>query len=347
MSYSTARTVKPSARAWDSVRPTMQTCGSVKMTWGAPRSSAVSRSAGRSSGRPLARAAITSPHTRAWYLPMWVSRLRPLTSPTAYSQPPGTPVARMLASTSIGPSAARPTVSRPMSPTSAWRPAADQDLVGLDPRAVVGCGRSPGRPGPGARHGRPSSPMRTSMPDSLQRFGQQLAGERLDPLEQAVAGRPAWSSPGRRGRAAPGTSRSRRARRRSRPAARAPAGRWSPPGSSTGVPPVARARRESTDRCRSPARRRAVRAAPGCRRPAPSPQPATARPAALGHGRTSPGHSRSSPPGGRRRSGTRTRRGAPAPRPRRSGQRSSSPGIRLTSAASSIGHSSDLLGMHP
>ncbi len=30
-----------------------------------------------------ARATMTSPHTRAWYLPMWVSRARPLTSPAA------------------------------------------------------------------------------------------------------------------------------------------------------------------------------------------------------------------------------------------------------------------------
>ena len=39
-------------------------------------------------GRPSARAAMTAPQTRPWYLPMWVSSARPLMSPTAYSQSP-------------------------------------------------------------------------------------------------------------------------------------------------------------------------------------------------------------------------------------------------------------------
>ena len=83
MSTSTTRICRPSDLAVASVSPAEATSGSVKTTCGAPRWSAQAAMPGPSVGAPAARAAMTSPATRPWYLPMWVSRLRPLTSPTA------------------------------------------------------------------------------------------------------------------------------------------------------------------------------------------------------------------------------------------------------------------------
>src|ERR1019366_2773585 len=85
----TTRTSMPRSRACASLGPTAHTCGSVNVT--------------RVTKSRLARSraslpAITSPAIRAWYLPMCVSSASPLQSPTAYNQPPATPVARSVSS---------------------------------------------------------------------------------------------------------------------------------------------------------------------------------------------------------------------------------------------------------
>ena len=64
----------PASRAWSSVLPTAATWGSVKVTRGEPIPSATA-----STSRPSRFSAAT----QAWYLPMWVKRARPLTSPIA------------------------------------------------------------------------------------------------------------------------------------------------------------------------------------------------------------------------------------------------------------------------
>src|SRR6266496_888518 len=117
----TERTGWPWARAWSSVGPTWQTCGSVKTTCGTQRWSATARNAYPSAGRPAALAAITSAQIRAWYLPMWVSRFRPVTSPQAYSQPP---CACRWSSTSTYLPGVSPTESSPRSAVVGLRPSA-------------------------------------------------------------------------------------------------------------------------------------------------------------------------------------------------------------------------------
>ena len=91
MSYSTVSTSIPASLACFSVDPTEATCGSVKVTCGTLPASAMSVNRDPVGGRPSARAAMTAPQIRAWYLPMWVSSARPVMSPTAYSHSPGTP----------------------------------------------------------------------------------------------------------------------------------------------------------------------------------------------------------------------------------------------------------------
>ena len=71
---STAPASIPASRAWSSVLPTAATWGSVKVTRGEPMPSATA-----STSRPSRFSAAT----QAWYLPMWVKRARPLTSPIA------------------------------------------------------------------------------------------------------------------------------------------------------------------------------------------------------------------------------------------------------------------------
>ena len=74
VSMSTARTSSPFSSAWATVRPTAATWGSVKMTRGEP---ALSQVAATSLPRMWSAAILP------WYLPMWVSSARPLTSPIA------------------------------------------------------------------------------------------------------------------------------------------------------------------------------------------------------------------------------------------------------------------------
>src|SRR5207253_11246625 len=71
-----------------SVSPTAATSGSVKITWGTAPWSALAawgvHGAGPpDSARPVARATIASPPTRAWYFPMCVRSARWFTSPAA------------------------------------------------------------------------------------------------------------------------------------------------------------------------------------------------------------------------------------------------------------------------
>ena len=94
MSWATVRVRSPRSAAAAPVSPTEATSGSVNITCGTIASSASARYDGSS---PRDRATIASPHTRAWYLPWWVSSTRPFTSPAACSH--GTPSTRMLSST--------------------------------------------------------------------------------------------------------------------------------------------------------------------------------------------------------------------------------------------------------
>ncbi len=74
------RHVESAARAARSVMPADPTSGSVNVTCGLPRcpSAEPGTPLPAPSTRPsVARAAITSPAIRAWYLPMWVSSARP------------------------------------------------------------------------------------------------------------------------------------------------------------------------------------------------------------------------------------------------------------------------------
>ena len=74
---------------------------------------------------------------RAWYLPMWVSRARPLQSPTAYSQPPSTPVARSWSSTSTNLPGSSPTVLEPEVVGARAPAGGDEQLVADELGAVV------------------------------------------------------------------------------------------------------------------------------------------------------------------------------------------------------------------
>ena len=80
---------------------------------------------------------ITSAAMRAWYFPMWVSGARPLQSPTAYSQPPSTPVGAELIVDVDGASGLEP--HRLESEIAGGGPAAggDEQLVRNELRAVV------------------------------------------------------------------------------------------------------------------------------------------------------------------------------------------------------------------
>ena len=149
---------------------------------------------------------------------MWVSRLRPLTSPTAYSQPSATPVARMLSSTSTGRPPGRPTVSEAevvgRGAPCRWPPAARPPRW-AGPRPG---GRSPCRRARAVRHLRrlrADAHLDAGLGEGLR---QQLARERLHLAEQPRRV-PAPSSPRRRARAWPAPSRRRPRRRPARPAA--------------------------------------------------------------------------------------------------------------------------------
>ena len=100
----------------------------VKITCGTARVSAVAHqrlhASSSTSGFPAARAAITSPQTRAWYLPMCVSSARCVTSPAAYSQPPSTPVTWRWSSTWSQLPGSTPTASKPRSSVRGCRPVA-------------------------------------------------------------------------------------------------------------------------------------------------------------------------------------------------------------------------------
>src|SRR6516162_9144327 len=93
----------------------------VNTTWGTQVTLDRSVTAGSC---PRARAAIASPQTRPWYLPMWVSSARWLTSPAAYSQPPATLPTRSVSSASSHEPGTSPTASRPMSSVRGARPVA-------------------------------------------------------------------------------------------------------------------------------------------------------------------------------------------------------------------------------
>jgi hypothetical protein len=85
-STSARRTATPASSAFAAVSPTVATSGSPKMMLGTATWSAVATCTPKgasSTGRPRARAAITSPAARPWYLPWWVKSARWFTSPTA------------------------------------------------------------------------------------------------------------------------------------------------------------------------------------------------------------------------------------------------------------------------
>ena len=178
--------------------PTAPTCGSVKITRGERPPSERS-----STSRPR----IVSATSRPWYLPMCVSRTRPLTSPTAYSQSwPGT---RRSSPTSSGLSAARPSVSRPMPPVPGLRPTATSSSSASTIAAVVELEREGSR----ARDARRRRPRRTSTPELAQRLEHLLARERLLALDQARAAMDQRHGASR-ARPTPAPSRRRRRRRR-------------------------------------------------------------------------------------------------------------------------------------
>ena len=78
---------------------------------------------------------------------MWVSNARPLQSPTAYSQPPDTPAARNLSSTSTNRPGVSPTPSSPISAVDGRRPTATRISSALisrwSPSSVATTGPSP------------------------------------------------------------------------------------------------------------------------------------------------------------------------------------------------------------
>src|SRR4051812_36986677 len=85
-SWSRTRIRSPAAAAAAAVSPTDAISGSVKTACGTARSSAVAACRPHrpsSTASPFARATMTSPAARAWYLPWWVSSTRRLTSPAA------------------------------------------------------------------------------------------------------------------------------------------------------------------------------------------------------------------------------------------------------------------------
>ena len=88
--------------------------------------------------RPAARAAIASPQIRAWYLPMWVSSARWLTSPGGV-QPAAVDGRDPQRVVDVEPAtrASRPTVSRPMSSVRGARPVATRISSASTRRPVV------------------------------------------------------------------------------------------------------------------------------------------------------------------------------------------------------------------
>jgi hypothetical protein len=115
----------PAFAAASEVRPTLATSGSLNVTCGTAAWSAVATwvpHGASSTGEPFARAAITSPHARAWYLPWWVSSARWFTSPVAYSQ--SKPSTSRVSSTVSQSPGVRPIVSSPMSVLRGVRPVA-------------------------------------------------------------------------------------------------------------------------------------------------------------------------------------------------------------------------------
>ena len=79
------RMLRPVLAAASAVRPTDATSGSVNVTCGTACASALATCRPHIASwtrSPRARAAITSPAARAWYLPWWVSSARWFTSPT-------------------------------------------------------------------------------------------------------------------------------------------------------------------------------------------------------------------------------------------------------------------------
>jgi len=150
---------------------------------------------GRAGGRPsralaLGReAAITSRNTRAWLLgPCASQRPAPLTSPTAYIQPRGRPVAPHARSTRSGRLARCDRPSRPTRTTAGCGGRPRPDLVGLD----RGARRPRCKPSP-RRRNRALDPRdgggrrRTSMPWASMKPGQHSHRERLHAREEAVA----------------------------------------------------------------------------------------------------------------------------------------------------------------
>src|SRR5215203_672379 len=160
---STTRCGSPCFSASATVRPTLATCGMVNTTDGVAYVSAVATNGDQSevsTSWPRARATIAAPAWRAWYLPMWVSCRRPLTSPTPYSQ--GSPFTCWVSSTSRYSPGSSPTVSKPMSPLPAARPTATStSSARISPSEVVSTTSPPSR-----RAAVTSVPTRTSTPRS-------------------------------------------------------------------------------------------------------------------------------------------------------------------------------------
>ena len=99
----------------------------------------------------------TSAATRAWYLPAWVSRARPLTSPMAYSQSEPAdahPVVDLDRLAGLDPECLEAHVGRVGAASDG-----DEQLV-----ARPGPRRSPARAGPASRRARPRSPWRRGGP---------------------------------------------------------------------------------------------------------------------------------------------------------------------------------------
>ena len=129
---------------------------------------------------------MTSPASRAWYLPMCVSRARPLQSPTAYSHPPATPTARSWSSTSTYRPGSSPTVSSPSDVVAGRRPTATRISSASSSRPsarVATTGPSEPLP-PRGGHGDAGDDGDAL---GLERRGELVAGEGLLPTEEPIA----------------------------------------------------------------------------------------------------------------------------------------------------------------